>query len=126
MKIGGKELLDITNKAKNIKLENILTKDYPNAEIFIIREYDRFSYEDYTQDAFFEKDKAYSNMSKIPPNGSPIMCDTYQVYTETPLSLRRKPWDDVDRLIIYDKLTENYMMGSITTRDIGEMIINVD
>jgi hypothetical protein len=111
MKIEEKELKEINKKAKMRALENILTKDYPNAEIYVVRGFDRFSYEDYTKDAFFDEDKAYNAISKISPNGSPGLCDKYSIHTETPSSLREKPWDNVDRMMIYDDLNRNYNLG---------------
>jgi hypothetical protein len=107
IKIIAHELKSTKEASKPKILEEILRERHPNTEIFIIRGRDNFSYEDYTKDAYFEKEVAYNAMNKIPPNGT--LPDTYQVHTETPITLNNsKEFDGFDRIMIYEKLINNY------------------
>jgi hypothetical protein len=64
-----------------MSLKRILHSKFPDATIAIIRGYDNFSYEPYTQGAFFDEELAEKVMAKIPPNGT--LADTYHVVTGT-------------------------------------------
>jgi len=110
MKIGIKELKKI-KETKKSELENILTNKFPDAEIFIIRGLDNFSYEYYIKSAYFDDVSAFVKMINIPANGSPGLCDTYEIYKETPKTLlNSRTFDEIDRMMIYDALEHNYDM----------------
>ena len=101
---------DVKNIKENMgreNLESIMTKKFPDAELYITRGHDEFSYEYYTQDVHLDEEKAYADMRKIPSNGSPDLCDTYKIHKETPITLDTSTtFDEFDRKMIYDKLAE--------------------
>ncbi len=112
------------NQLRNIKeqvyngtaLDKLLSTQFPDASIAIIRGYDNFSYEAYTKEAFFNKEQAKKIEEKIKPNGTENLCDTYHIITGTVKDLNegkisdlktRQPLDNHDIKMIYDSLKEN-------------------
>lgn len=102
--------LDVSN---GLVLDELLLTEFPDAKISVIRGYDNFSYEFYTNGAFFNQTQAEKMLSKIPKNGS--LPDTYTLVTGTAKDLydnkfldvrSQKPFDPVDIQMVYSSLNE--------------------
>ncbi len=96
-----------------VALEELLPNQLPDARIVVIRGYDNFSNEAYTQGAFFDESQARQVMAEIPQNGT--LPDTYHIVTGTVKDFMDgrisdgrtgQPLDDIDRSTIYSSLQE--------------------
>lgn len=98
------------------KLRDLIPSEFPDAVISIIRGYDNFSYEAYTQGAFFGKERAEKAMNEIPSNGGPDLSNTYHIITGTVEDLNKDrmfdkktnmPLDNHDKKMIYEHLKKD-------------------
>ncbi len=95
-------------------IRNIFVNRYPGDRLFIIRGYDKFSEETYTEDVFFNFQAAFESIKKIPPNGdTEEISDSYYLIIGTPVDLEngnvkdpktQEPLDYIDIKKVYDKI----------------------
>ena len=106
-------LFEEDNVVQRKLLEDILSREFPNATIAIIRGYDHFSDEAYTHDAYFSELDARTSMTQIKPNGDKDLKNTYHLIIVNPRMLllnqvidkkTEKELEDIDKIIIYAKL----------------------
>ena len=96
-------------------LSELLVTQFPHANISIIRGYDNFSDEAYTQGAFFDEEEAVDSMRKIHLNGTGDLSDSYHVLRCTVLFLEEgriydgrtlQSLSDISRIMIYSSLKD--------------------
>ena len=92
-------------------LDELLRTRFPHAMVTVIRGFDQFSSEPYTEGAFFFEVQARDAMAAIPPNGS--LPDTYHLLTGEVRQLgslvdqnTRRPLDGFDQQRVYAALLE--------------------
>ncbi|MBI2546899.1 MAG: hypothetical protein HYW23_00440 [Candidatus Aenigmarchaeota archaeon] len=85
-------------------------KEFPEAEIAIIRGYDEFPNQPYVKGAYFSRSKAADAAKKIPRNGDGDLSDTYLIIASTVSNLRggvimdsrtEKLLDDIDIALVH-------------------------
>lgn len=87
-------------------LQHVLETEFSDATISIIMGYDHFDEHTYVKNAYFRRKQALKAKSKIPPNGSGDLSDTFSVITTTPREMRSGalPIEEVQQLMIYSHL----------------------
>lgn len=114
MELTKKQLSLLKRKiSKGASLKKVLTTKFQNATIYVIRGFDNFSYEAYTEGAYFSKKEAFRVMDNIPPNGT--LPDSYCIVSGTIKMLENgegfdysssHPIDDIDKDFVYSQLED--------------------
>lgn len=96
---------------KRYPIEKILSEQHPDKNIAIVRGYDKFSNEKYTNMAFFTSEQARKYIAEIPSNGCMNFSDTFHIIISSIEQLemgrildKGYQLDKIDKVLIYNSL----------------------